>query len=298
MPITPASYSEALDPLVFDAFMTGAKMRPSVGEQFFNIRGTQSYQEIIARVGGLSVDAWDTMRLTGTIADNTPDMLPGKRITIDPYVVRYPVPVDLMADNRVPEILDQVTILGVSAAQKREFDMASVFVNAFSGTAGPDSLPLCYATHTGAPTGFTSNTATAALTAANVSTGRKTMAKFRDDRGNPMPAHPDVLLVPPDLYDAAVELARSEKDPASANNAANPRFGSLRVVEWPYLTDTDSWFLIDTVAAKMALKWLNREPLRIVREPGAEVQWINYYAKMRYSFGFADWRWVYGGNAS
>jgi len=68
---------------------------------------------------------------------------------------------------------------------------------------------------------------------------------------------------------------------------------------WDYLTDSNRWFLIDVDLAKMYLNWFDRVPLELAMDPTGgfdlEARWRAY---MRYSYGFSDYRWVYGSEPS
>jgi hypothetical protein len=66
--------------------------------------------------------------------------------------------------------------------------------------------------------------------------------------GNVMP---DMLLVPTELSAAADVLVHSMGKPGTAQNDINPYANRFNVVTWPYLTDTDGWFL---GAAKAGLR--------------------------------------------
>jgi hypothetical protein len=53
-----------------------------------------------------------------------------------------------------------------------------------------------------------------------------------------------MLLVPDNLYDTAMEIVGSDKDPESANNTVNMMKGRFKVVPYMRLDDydTNNWF--------------------------------------------------------
>jgi len=69
------------------------------------------------------------------------------------------------------------------------------------------------------------------------------------------------------------------------------------VVVWDYLTDEESWFVLDSGLAKMHLLWIDREPLEFAMDPASDFRLeARYRGYMRYSYGWSDWRGVYGHN--
>lgn len=262
-------------------------------EMFYSVRTSERAYETVARIDGLSDEGWGLFESTGQVAEVSPDMLPAKLYTPREFAQRVLIQRKLIDDGEMTRALQPVQRMAISAARKRERDAAAIFNNAFStgAWAGPDGFALCSASHA------VSNVTTAALTKAAVDAGIEAMLGFTDGVGNPYEAVADVLLVPTALRQEALEIAGSQLDPASANNAINTAAG-LRVVVWPYLTDANNWFLIDTAAAKMSLDWIDRIMPSANREVRDETLFTSYIAYMRYVCGFNDWRWIYGANVT
>jgi len=59
-----------------------------------------------------------------------------------------------------------------------------------------------------------------------------------------------------------------------------------------YLTDSDAWFL--TTDVPNGLKHFVRTPVSSGMEGDFETGNVRYKARERYSFGFSDWRGIYG----
>jgi hypothetical protein len=95
----------------------------------------------------------------------------------------------------------------------------------------------------------------------------------------------------------ALELVGSELTPENANNAINVHQG-MQVLVWPELTDTNAWFLVDTTMAQRYLKWYDRVGVEFAAEQSFDTMMRKYRGYMRYSFGWSDFRWIYGSNAS
>lgn len=301
MPIQSASWAEALDPIMNHWFEIGMNLRPPMMSQLFNVQRSANSDEKVGGIGGIGVDAWDSYENTGKVQQVDFDKGYIKTYTHVEKVVELEIQRKMLADNKYPQITAAAQRLGVSAAQKRELDAASLFNSAFTGTSGPDSVSLCSNSHPLSPnkTGSTQdNYLTLALTKANVATAREQMMAFTDDAGNILGITPNLLLVPPELEDEAIEITASLLDPTSGNNTVNPMNGRFRVMAWHYLTDANAWFLIDSVMMKMALDWFDREPLQITRKVQDETLRATYVAYMRYSFGWSDFRWIIGSNPS
>jgi hypothetical protein len=52
--------------------------------------------------------------------------------------------------------------------------------------------------------------------------------------------------------------------------------------------------MADTNLMKQSLIWFDREPLSIVLDRVEQRSWAVYNARMRYSYGWRDWRWIVG----
>ena len=62
-----------------------------------------------------------------------------------------------------------------------------------------------------------------------------------------------------------------------------------------YLTDPDAFFILTSVnSAGEGLKMFQRSPMETSMEPDFSTGNIRYKARERYSFGFSDWRGIYG----
>ena len=124
------------------------------------------------------------------------------------------------------------------------------------------------------------------------------MAGLKDDRGNLISVQPDLILVPRNLEETAWEIISSKGKVDSAENNANFHFGKYKLAVWDYLTDTNNYFVIDSAMAKMFLQWFDRIPLEFFQDKSFDTLIAKYAAYDRFSFGWSDWRWVYGQKVS
>ena len=59
-----------------------------------------------------------------------------------------------------------------------------------------------------------------------------------------------------------------------------------------FLTDTDAFFI--KTDAPNGLKMFTRAPIRTAMEGDFDTGNVRYKARERYSFGFSDWRGIFG----
>jgi hypothetical protein len=284
-------------PVVYEFFKTGVDMVPSLIPTLYNVQGSMDAKEYRKGVGGTSTVVWDEYNLTGQTGHA--DIDPGYATTFEHsnYTARFSVKRNDINDRGgISVVQTGLQEMGISAAQKRETDAASTFVNAFdSDFTGADGVSLCNASHPQGPndTGTTySNTGTAAFNYTNVKAARQAMRNFVDQQGNPLFRNATLGLVPIELNDEVLEITTLQGKPGTANNDANAIVG-FEFRQWDYLTDANDWWLLDPIWMRQHLQWFDRAPLTmmIVDETTTDV---TYEFHMRYSYGWTDPRFVYG----
>lgn len=191
--------------------------------------------------------------------------------------------------------------LAIAARRTREKHGANVFNNSFSSSgptniqSGGDSQFLCDTDHsTTADSTTQSNDGSLALSASAVETTRRLMTAFTDDRGNKIAVNPDMLIVPRNLEETAWEIIASKGKVDTANNNSNFHQGKYKLAVWDYLTDSNNWWMVDSVMMKMFLHWFDRIPLEFAQDQSFDTLVSKFRAYMRYAYGWSDWRWVYG----
>mgnify|MGYP001591076005 CR=1 FL=1 len=305
MTIISDNWADALDPIIHHWFEQGVGQRKNlVGPTLFNVQGSQRDYEEVSSVGAIGIDAWENYENSGQVPQVDFDQGYKRTYTHREFVVELEILQKFLEDNKFRQITDAALRLGDSAMLKRETDMAGVFNNAFTASVpylGADAVALCSDSHPLSPqkaAAVQDNNFALALTKANVATIREAMMGFTDDTNNLVAVMPDLLLVPPELEDEALEISKSLLDPASGNNAINPQAGRFSVQPWHFLTDADAWFMIDRTMMKRGLDFFDRVPLNIKFEGVYKQVRASWTARMRYSYGWSDWRWVAGSNAS
>ena len=90
------------------------------------------------------------------------------------------------------------------------------------------------------------------------------------------------------------------QQPDTTDYAANlVQDRGIKYAVWDYLTDANAWWLIDSQLAKLYLNWFDRVPLEFAMDPTSDFTLeARFRGYMRYSYGWSDWRWIYGNNPS
>ena len=189
--------------------------------------------------------------------------------------------------------------LARSMASTKEIKAANVLNNAFSGSGvtGGDGKTLCATDH---PTrsGNQSNTlATAAdLSETSLEQMLIQIADMKDDRGLRIAAQGTMLVIPTAYSFVAERLLESQLRTGTADNDINAiRAGGYLPQGYHVmrrLSDSDSFFIMTDVPD--GLKHFQRSPLKKGMEGDFETGNVRYKVRERYSFGFTDWRGIFG----
>lgn len=266
----------------------------------FNVEDSTKAQEHYLGAGGMS--DWEEYK--GAIEYD--DLEEGYKTTLThaEYTKGFKVERKLVDDDQYNLINARPRELAMSAARTREKHAASVFNNAFSNTyAGGDAVSLCNDSHPYSPSNASvqDNKGTSPLTYDAVVETRRLMREFKDDRGEIVAINPSLILVPPELEETASKIVNTMQSgqpqiPESADfeDSLVGRLG-IRFLMWDYLTDAESWYMIDPQLASIHLLWLNRVALEFELDPASNFRLeARYRGYQRYSYGHSDWRWVYG----
>ena len=260
----------------------------------FNIIPSTKAQEFDLGIGGFG----DWKAYKGVIEYDDMEQLWKTTYTHEEYARGFKVERKLVDDDQYNIINRRPRGLALSAMRTREKHAASVFNNAHTSTyAGGDAIELCGA-HPYSPSNSStqSNDGTSALSYDAVVETRRLMREFKDDRAQLVQVNPTLILHPPELEETASAIVNTMNrvDVADYHDSFIRRKG-ITNVGWDYLTDANNWFLIDPQLAKLFLLWIDRIPLEFEMDPTSDFRLeARYRGYMRFSYGFSDWRWVYG----
>ncbi len=291
------NFGYLLDPGLRKIFMDEYDLPGSLIDQLFGMEKSSKAVEYDYAIGGLG----DLEEFSGTIPYGDFSGQYRTSYTHKEWVKGIKIERKLVDDDLYSVINKRPQTLALVAKRTREKHGAAVFNNAFNTTvfAGGDTLSLCNAAHTHVGTATTqSNVGTTALSKTSLSAARLAMRGFVDDTDNLINASGDTLLVPPELEQTAWELIMTNKDVGTADNTANFWKGRYKVLVWDYLTDTNNWFLMDSRYAKLFLKWFDRIPTEFNKDKDFDTYISKWSVYTRYSYGFSDWKWIYGNNVA
>jgi hypothetical protein len=183
-------------------------------------------------------------------------------------------------------------------ANTKQVKAANVLNNAFNSSfAGGDGKELCATDH---PTiaGTVSNelSVSADLNETSLEQSLIDIAAFTDERGLKIAARGVKMIVPSELQFTAERLMKSQGRTATADNDINAVVSMGMVPQGyrvnNYLTDTDAFFIITDVPN--GLKQFVRSPIKTAMEGDFDTGNVRYKARERYSFGFSDYRGIFG----
>ncbi len=141
-----------------------------------------------------------------------------------------------------------------------------------------------------------SNLGSLSLTEANLKTSISNISKIKSSQGEPLYLVPDTIVVPPELEWTAKELTLSTY--IGESHSANPLKGTLKVIVSPYITDSDSWYLLCCNSALKPIILQERCPVEFTAlgtnsEEGFMRDLFLFGVRGRYNAGFSYWQLAY-----
>lgn len=187
--------------------------------------------------------------------------------------------------------------LARSMRHTREILHANVLNRAFNSSyTGYDSKELCATDHSTSYGSQSNELATAAdLSEAALETLSIQVKNSRDSRGLRTNLSVKRMIIPNESMFEAQRILKSTLQSGTANNDVNAlrSMGVIPAVTvWPFLTDTDAFFL--QTDAPQGLQTFNRRAVELEKDNEFDTENMKHKATMRLSMGWADWRCVYG----
>ena len=207
---------------------------------------------------------------------------------------------EAMEDNLYDTLSARYTrALARSMQQTKQIKAANVLNNSFSTTyPGGDGKPLMTTDHGTLTAGDLKNELSTAadLNETSMEQALIDLAGFKDERGLKVNAQAQRLIVPPALQFIADRLLNTPGRVATSDNDINAIRNMGMIPDGyavnHYLTDTDAWFLKTDVPNGM--KHFVRTAVSTNMEGDFETGNVRYKARERYSFGWSDWRGIFG----
>jgi|TARA_Y100000296_G_scaffold70799_1_gene85742 hypothetical protein len=207
---------------------------------------------------------------------------------------------EAMEDNLYDTLSARYTrALARSMQQTKQVKAANVLNNGFSSTyPGGDGKELFATDHGSLTAGDLRNELSTAadLNETSMEQALIDIAGFKDERGLKVNAQAQRLIVPPALQFVADRLLNTPGRVATADNDINAIKNMNMIPDGyavnHYLTDTDAWFIKTDVPNGM--KHFVRTAVSTNMEGDFETGNVRYKARERYSFGWSDWRGIFG----
>jgi len=188
--------------------------------------------------------------------------------------------------------------LARSMQQTKEIKGANIFNTATTTSLGGDGQALLDPLHPLGGGGTASNIlgTPADLSETSLETLLVQISTAVDDRSIPIALSGRKLAVPPQLVFVAERIIKSNLRPGTADNDINAmrNMGMIPegVVVNQRFTNPDQYFILTDCPDGM--KHFIRSPIKKAVEGDFETGNLRYKCRERYSFGFTDWRGVYG----
>ena len=225
------------------------------------------------------------------------------RYTHDTVALAFALTEEAVEDNLYDSLGKRyVKALAKSMANTKEVKGADVLNNAFSSSfTGGDGKSLIATDHPLSGGGSAANRATsmADLNETSLEDALIDISGFTDDRGLTISVQASKMVVPSELVFVAERILNSNLRTGTSDNDLNA-VKSTGVLPGGYsvnhyLTDPDAFFLLTSVTDQGdGLKMFQRSGMETSMEPDFSTGNIRYKARERYSFGFSDWRGIYG----
>mgnify|MGYP003132797006 FL=1 len=222
------------------------------------------------------------------------------RYTHETIALAFALTEEAIEDNLYDTLSSRYTrALARSMNTTKQVKAANVLNNAFNSSfVGGDGKELCATDHpTVGNIDLRNELSTAAdLNETSLEQALIDIADFKDERGLKINAQATKLIIPPALQFVADRLMESPGRVSTSDNDINA-IRNLGMVPQGYvvnnyLTDTDAFFLKTDVPN--GLKHFVRTPVQTSMEGDFETGNVRYKARERYSFGFSDWRGIFG----
>ena len=222
------------------------------------------------------------------------------RYTHETIALAFAITEEAIEDNLYDRIATRYTkALARSMAQTKQIKSANVLNNGFNSSfPGGDGKELFATDHPTQSAGSLANelSTSADLSETSLEQAMIDIAAFKDERGFKIAARGLKLIIPSELQFIAERILRSPARVGTADNDLNALSSKGMLPQGyvvnNYLTDTDAFFIKTDVPNGM--KMFNRANLKTAMEGDFDTGNVRYKARERYSFGFSDWRGMFG----
>ena len=293
------NFGDLLDSRFRKIYTTEYKERvdESMIPMLFGKETTTKAYEMISGIGGLG----DLQDFDGSVPYDSPAQLYDKTFTFPEKALGIKVERKLYDDDLFGIMDRKPWQLAVSVARTREKTAAGIFNSAFVGVDGPDSLPLCSASHPYSPDDATtwSNAGSTAMSPTQIEAIRRIgYTSITNDRGELLEVNYDLIVCPVALEETGWEIINSTGKVDTANNNRNFHQGRYKLAVWHRLTDSNNFFMLDSKLAKKFLVWWDRVEGSFNYDRDFDTMVAKWSVYERYTAGWGDPRFIYGNNVT
>ena len=221
------------------------------------------------------------------------------RYTHETVALAFAITEEAIEDNLYDTIATRYTkALARSMANTKQIKGANVLNNAFSSSfLGGDDKELCATDHPSQSGNQRNELSTASdLSETSIEQALIDIAAFTDERGLKIAARGVKMIIPSALQFTAERIMKSPARVGTSDNDLNAIASKGMIPQGyvvnNYLTDDDAFFIKTDVPN--GLKMFNRAAIKTAMEGDFETGNVRYKARERYSFGFSDWRGIFG----
>jgi len=221
------------------------------------------------------------------------------RYTHETIALAFSITEEAVEDNLYDKVSTRYTkALARSMAHTKQVKGANVLNRAFNTSyTGGDSKELCATDHSTTGGDVKNELTTASdLNETSLEQAMIDIAALTDDRGLKIAAKARKMIIPSALQFTAERLMKSTQRVGTADNDINAVKSMGMIPEGyvvnNYLTDTDAWFIKTDVPNGM--KHFQRAAVATSMEGDFETGNVKYKARERYSFGWSDFRGIFG----
>jgi len=221
------------------------------------------------------------------------------RYTHETVALAFALTEEAIEDNLYDTIATRYTkALARSMAQTKQIKGANILNNGFdSSFPGGDGKELFATDHPSQSGDQRNELATSAdLSETSIEQALIDIAAFTDERGLKIAARGVKMIIPSELRFTAERIMKSPARVGTADNDLNA-ISSMGMIPQGFvvnnfLTDTDAFFIKTDIPN--GLKMFERAAIKTAMEGDFDTGNVRYKARERYSFGFSDWRGVFG----
>ena len=223
------------------------------------------------------------------------------RYTHETIALGFAITEEAIEDNLYDRLASRYTkALARSMSNAKQVKAVEPLINGLPSTAtfkSGDAVALFSTAHpTVAGTFKNTLTTQADLNETSLEQSMIDIGKMTDERGLKIAARGLKMIIPSELQFTAERLMKSQGRTGTADNDINAIVSMGMIPQGyrvnNYLTDTDAFYILTDVPNGM--KMFTRAPLTTAMEGDFDTGNVRYKARERYSFGFSDWRGVFG----